>query len=453
MADRHVELFWEELIQFVAKGRVVPVVGQDLLVLHPPDSPPVHLYRYLARIVAARLEVQEPPPDAENPLNFVACALGRGRDTNEFHKHLLEAMREVEQQRLIPEPLQLLAKITDFRLFLSTTFDPLLASAIDRERFEDRARTEIFSFSPYGTDDLPDRVSAPTVFHLLGRLQFAGQYAITEEDTLEFVHALQSDSKRPGRLFDELNRRHLLILGSGFSDWLARFFIRTTKSQRLWPTRQPVDFVADSAVKRHASLTEFLHQFSTSTRVFRDDVDTFVRELYRRWRAHRLAATNAQPERTDLPLMRQGAIFLSYASEDRDTARVIAEQLRRANLEVWFDRIELEPGDPWQNKILLNISNASAFVPVISKNTLTRQQRFFRVEWEHAADIACRFPADYRFIYPVHIDDTHPDHPSLPAALRNRQSTPAPAGCIEPALLASLVNAYRAYQLEVLAGA
>jgi hypothetical protein len=38
------------------------------------------------------------------------------------------------------------------------------------------------------------------------------------------------------------------------------------------------------------------------------------------------------------------AIFLSYASSDADAARRIAEALRAAGLEVWFDRSELRGG-------------------------------------------------------------------------------------------------------------
>jgi TIR domain-containing protein len=40
------------------------------------------------------------------------------------------------------------------------------------------------------------------------------------------------------------------------------------------------------------------------------------------------------------------AVFLSYASEDAPAARRIAEALRAAGVEVWFDREELRGGTP-----------------------------------------------------------------------------------------------------------
>ena len=41
------------------------------------------------------------------------------------------------------------------------------------------------------------------------------------------------------------------------------------------------------------------------------------------------------------------AIFLSYARDDAAAARRIAEALRGAGLEVWFDENELTGGDTW----------------------------------------------------------------------------------------------------------
>jgi hypothetical protein len=40
-----------------------------------------------------------------------------------------------------------------------------------------------------------------------------------------------------------------------------------------------------------------------------------------------------------------GAVFLSYASEDSEAAARIAEALRVAGFEVWFDKSELRGGD------------------------------------------------------------------------------------------------------------
>ena len=46
------EEFWDDLLAFIEEGRVIPVVGAELLMIHPQNSPGIPLYR----AVADRLE-------------------------------------------------------------------------------------------------------------------------------------------------------------------------------------------------------------------------------------------------------------------------------------------------------------------------------------------------------------------------------------------------------------
>jgi len=45
------------------------------------------------------------------------------------------------------------------------------------------------------------------------------------------------------------------------------------------------------------------------------------------------------------------AVFLSYASEDSQPVQRIADALRAAGIEVWFDKNELRGADAWDRKI------------------------------------------------------------------------------------------------------
>ena len=45
------------------------------------------------------------------------------------------------------------------------------------------------------------------------------------------------------------------------------------------------------------------------------------------------------------------AVFLSYASQDAEAARKIADALRGAEVEVWFDQRELRGGDAWDSRL------------------------------------------------------------------------------------------------------
>ena len=63
------------------------------------------------------------------------------------------------------------------------------------------------------------------------------------------------------------------------------------------------------------------------------------------------------------------AVFLSYASQDAEAVKGIAEALRAAGVEVWFDQNELVGGDAWDAKIRGQIASCALFVPVISAAT------------------------------------------------------------------------------------
>lgn len=52
------------------------------------------------------------------------------------------------------------------------------------------------------------------------------------------VRTLQTPNKRPQRLFDHLRGKHILVLGCGFPDWLARFFLELVTD--IWSPAQRI---------------------------------------------------------------------------------------------------------------------------------------------------------------------------------------------------------------------
>src|SRR3954470_10926333 len=100
------------------------------------------------------------------------------------------------------------------------------------------------------------------------------------------------------------------------------------------------------------------------------------------------------------------AVFLSYAREDSEAARRIANALRAFGVEVWFDQAELHGGDAWDANIRKQIRDCALFVPVISANTQVRAEGYFRLEWKLAADRSHLIARDHPFLVPVVIDDT-----------------------------------------------
>src|SRR5215469_6342948 len=122
------------------------------------------------------------------------------------------------------------------------------------------------------------------------------------------------------------------------------------------------------------------------------------------------------------------AVFLSYASEDAPAAQRIADALRAAAIEVWFDREELRGGDAWDQKIRQQIRDCRLFVPIISAHTEARLEGYFRREWKFAVDRTDDMASEVAFLVPVVIDDTPNASAHVPERFRHVQWTRLPGG-------------------------
>ncbi len=117
------------------------------------------------------------------------------------------------------------------------------------------------------------------------------------------------------------------------------------------------------------------------------------------------------------------AIFLSYASQDADSARRICDALRAAGLEVWFDQSELRGGDAWDASIRKQIKECALFVPIISPNTQSREEGYFRREWNFAVDRMLDMADHKTFLLPVMLDGVAQPDALVPDKFRERQWT------------------------------
>jgi eukaryotic-like serine/threonine-protein kinase len=122
------------------------------------------------------------------------------------------------------------------------------------------------------------------------------------------------------------------------------------------------------------------------------------------------------------------AVFLSYASQDAEAARHIADALRSAGVEVWFDQSELRGGDAWDQQIRRQIKDCALFVPLVSANTNVRTEGYFRLEWKLAVDRSHLIADDAAFLVPVVIDGTPEATARVPDKFREVQWTRLPGG-------------------------
>jgi TolB-like protein/Tfp pilus assembly protein PilF len=126
------------------------------------------------------------------------------------------------------------------------------------------------------------------------------------------------------------------------------------------------------------------------------------------------------------------AIFLSYAREDAEQTRRIADALRAFGIEVWFDQNELRGGDSWDQKIRRQIKECALFIPVISATTQERGEGYFRREWKLGVDRTHDMAGGVAFIMPVVIDETLESDALVPEEFMRYQWTRLPHGVPSP---------------------
>lgn len=437
------ERFWSTLIGYIRLGRVIPIVGQELVTVEREGSTVRVMDAVASQLMQELADEGKIGEKARNTgedsctLTSIIGQLTDPRDRTECLARAHELLREMCQGLPVPKPLRQLADIEPFRLFVSTTVEGLLAEHLHRTVSGGLLPWQRPAWCPVlesGRADLdrPSPFDAPIVFQLLGVSSCLPETAaVTDDQIIEFVAVLHDPLRRPPKLFDELRTHHLLLLGTGFPDWLARFFIRLLKGESFsLSTTTTSEYLAEPEAQPGSRLAVFLERYSQKTRICPcDTAADFVAELHRRWKATAKSAGDPKP----------GGVFISYSRADLAAVERIAARLDKAAIPFWFDRRELQPGDPFWNVIERNISMSGIFMPVLSSTTRQRTEAcqgkrrelgFWR-EWLHAVD--CLQPSGsgdtLRGVMPVVVDPSFNSHADyVPEPFRERNFAHAPCG-------------------------
>jgi TIR domain/SIR2-like domain len=448
------EDFWDDILGHLKQRVLVPVVGPDLLTVVDGDRT-MPIYRLLGERLAERYKLPFEWTDRASLHDVVRMLLAGGkRDEGErFYRVVNDLLLAANPAP--PEALHQLAQIRDFQLFLTTTFDSLMTRAIDAVRFGGTRGTRELWFAPNQStveqqkNARPPGADEAVVFKLFGQASSTPQYALNEEDVLEWLHALLTETARlPEWLSTQLREGPLLFIGCRIPDWIGRFLVRMTSRTRLSLASKQF-FIVSSSASREPMLADFFATYCGATRVQVREADPaeFVAELQRRW-----AAANPGSPAADAPLQplapAHGRIFISYVREDVAAARVLADAITALGGDVWLDEARLQPGDQWDEEILVAIRrHVRLFVPVISRNTELREEGYVFREWAEALKRAEAI-LHRRFILPVVIDPEYDGNPGryrqVQEDLRKFQFGHAASGKPGAALVSSITEEIRA---------
>lgn len=406
---------WRSLLREIHLGQVVPIIGPSLVTVESAQGR-VPLQRAIAPRLAAAVGLDA--PGSFISFNDVARAfLQAGNDRRDLYAALGDILEHLDSP---PPPALLdLASVSDFSLFVAGTPDQLLARAVAARRPGFNRDRGVIRFHPAGNPnpgheipvsgntsapcDIPSSFRGPLVYHILGDCNTLPDFAVWEEDYMEYICGLIESRDTLENLFRLLSTRNLLLLGAPSEDWIVRFLLRAARGRRLSETSHR-SYLADDRTALGESLIFFFDKAARATRIIDGDPAEFVIELAARWRAAFGAADDADAFVRRLPeTMPRGSVFISYSSDDRAQATRVAQALSAQGVPVWLDCQRLDTGRDFGTSLEQVIKDdASFFVSLISRNTEADRTRYVHQERAWAAQ---KHVAGFVFYLPFVIDD------------------------------------------------
>lgn len=401
--------FWEDLLDFIEAGNVMPIVGQGITTIAPDDD---LIGPWLAQRLAERLGVpQHDFQGEEQDLGSVVCRhLVTGGPRQQIYTRLHRILKEE-----CPPPgkaLRELVSIDALKFFITTTVDPLLARALEEERPDESVSVCAYSPSAESKDipDRKDRLNGSTVYHILGKSSpQSDDFVVWEDDMMEFILGLHRHMPELHNLSKDLAnpKLHYLILGLNFSDWLVRFFLRAARQSRLTSARSGIDYIADDASTGLSDgLVMFFGSVERNLHIIECDPREFISELSKRW-----AAREREPRASKKQALQptHGPVFISYAHEDMEAAFRLKNAMEDAGIPVWLDKIRLGNGMNYENTLKDVVTKECGyFISLISQTTEAEKEAYFHKERFWAAQRAESWSEKYRaqFYHPIVIDES-----------------------------------------------
>jgi len=105
---------------------------------------------------------------------------------------------------------------------------------------------------------------------------------------------------------------------------------------------------------------------------------------------------------------------------------------------VFLDQSELRGGDLWDHRIRREIHDCALFMPLISANTASRHEGYFRLEWDLADQRTHMMARNRVFIVPVCLDATAEAGADVPESFQRVQWTHLPSGPTPPEFVARI---------------
>jgi hypothetical protein len=391
---------WNTLIYSIKQGDCILMLGPDASVTEVNGT-----YRPLTEILANELS-EKISQGIKEHIDTSNLAQVSQYYSNEPGKQDLQArvnMFYQEKKGLTSNLHQDLAALP-FYFTITTTFDSLFINALSQEN--KKPIMGWYNFKKNQQDKVKIKDSEnPLVFYLFGNIQHPKSLLLSESDLLDFMVALIS--RRPKLQYNiqyELQKedKSFLFLGFGFRHWYLRILLHVLLQLKKYK-KDSRSFAMEQFIPENISeLREtvfFFKQNDYKIHIFKQDFKQFARELRQRFDQFTPQCVS-MVEKKNAP-----KVFICHASENKEYAAKLSEELETAGLNPWLDKVNLRGGDEWKSCIGKKIKEVDYFVVLLSKSLNNRRESYVYWEIDQALERKKCLRSGERFIIPVKIEE------------------------------------------------
>ena len=310
---------------------------------------------------------------------------------------------EYKLSEISPELTKLL-RTRLFKFIVTTTIDHYLETLL-RDIWGEELRVvnieDHRSITDFNTV-YDDKYHQPTLFYIFGKARRKDgsnprHFVEIDEDAIKCIEKWMQLDEGNKSIVPFLRKKRMLALGCKFDNWYFRFFwyiitrgfgIRDRDGNPNTIDNLAIMFNPDDNSDKN--LKDYLTGIDVC---IHEDVWQFMERIYDMLTS---TAQDSPFREMILSKRREGGIFISYKSCDVLAAsELFCKLARENNLNVWFDNISLNVGDPYESVIREAISKAKIFIPILSPAIATELEKegksintFYSHEWRWAAENA-----------------------------------------------------------------
>lgn len=356
----------EEIAQdlYERKDYLVPFIGDDLFYVNVADGSKQTLQSYIVDAFVKNnpgIMVTPEEIDTMKTSGYYGLTLLNRRFKDKYILHYKEYVKSVKDQIYLNDIVKQFLELGGFPLIITTTpFD-----FIEKELSKSENYTSIY----YSIDNPPVNETIESkdhiVFHLFGQAdKFKSKWVYNERELLMFLHSLHDSTTAPKGITSYLADKSMLILGCNLPNWLFQFLWFPMNIQRdpLFPTGEDsTEGYFFGKAEKESHLDDFLQEIGFTSIEEMEDVMKSTIKLYR----------TTKPHATD-----RFDVFISYASENYNIARMIKNHLKSKGLYVWIDKDdgngEVEKGGEYWKRIETGIHHSKYFMPIVTAEYLNK---------------------------------------------------------------------------------